>query len=103
MNTTYETLAEFGKIHKNDKRIIVVALKESTTDGKSNRYLSFHEHYLKDDGKLAPCGKNNKFPIISFTLPWRKEAMAELKDIVNGISEYLTAPAKPVDKEEDCF
>lgn len=102
MNTTYETLAEFGAIHKNDKRIIVVALKESTTDGKSNRYLSFHEHYLKEDGKLAPCGKNSKFPIISFTLPWRKEVMAELRDAVNGISEYITTPAQPVEKE-DCF
>lgn len=106
MPIVWKQLAYFGEIHKNDKRVIVATLQESTGDGKTNRYFSFYEHYMGKDGKLYPRSKKNinaKYPeeIISFTLPFTKEILVELVEIIDKMSDYTKPAPKPVPLEDD--
>jgi hypothetical protein len=102
-NTIYKKLADFGTIHYNDKRIVVVTLQEASSDDKVRRYLSFHEHFWNaEEKKLYPRRKNTETldKIISFTLPWKPDVAAELLKVAEKIMEYGNAPAQPVDGED---
>lgn len=106
MPITFKELAYFGEIHKNDKRVIVCTLQESTDGTKTNRYFSFYEHYMGSDGKLYPRSKKNvnqKYPeaIISFTLPFTKDILVELVEIIDKMSNYTKPAPKPVPLDDD--
>jgi hypothetical protein len=104
--TTYKQLKKFGEIHYNEKRVVVVTLQESTTDDKVRRYLSFHEHWWNaEEKKLMPRKRDSGGldKVISFTLPWKKEVIAELADVIDKMAEYTNAPAKPVSEESEPF
>lgn len=106
MPTVWTQLAKFGEIHKNEKRVIVCTLQESSDGAKTNRYFSFYEHYLGKDGKLYPRSeknRNEKYPekIISFTLPFTKEILVELVEIIDKMSNYTKPAPKPVPLQDD--
>ena len=105
-HTIYKKLADFGKIHYNDKRIVVVTLQESSDGEKVRRYLSFHEHYWNaEKGILYPRStkKESLDRVISFTLPWKQEVAMELLAVAEHIAEYGGSPAQPVNTEKDPF
>jgi hypothetical protein len=106
----FEKLKDFGTIHRNDKRIIVVSLTRSTSKDKDGEdketiYFSFHEHYKDNEGKLLPRrtkpNPNSKFEekVISFTLPFTKETTSELYEVANSMKNYMADRAKPANKE----
>jgi hypothetical protein len=103
VNTTYRQLKHFGEIHYNDKRVVVVTLQEATSDDKVRRYLSFHEHFWNaEEKKLFPRKRDGGGfdKVISFTLPWKKEVVAELAGVIDKIASYTNAPAKPAQDED---
>ena len=105
-DTTYKKLADFGKIHYNDKRIVVVTLQESTNGDTVRRYLSFHEHWWNaEENKLLPRSTKRETldKVISFTLPWKKDVAMELLAVAEKVAEYGNKPAQPVGGEEDPF
>lgn len=105
-NIIYKKLADFGKIHYNDKRVVVVTLQEATDGEKVRRYLSFHEHWWNaEEQKLLPRStkKESLDKVISFTLPWKKEVAMELLAVAEHIAEYGGQPAQPVSTEADPF
>lgn len=102
----FETLKTFGEIHKNKKRIIVVTLTQSSTDENVRRYISFHEHFLAEDGKLHPMKKdyvNPKFPndkVVSFTLTASELLAKDLRNVMKNLAEYLESKPEPMNEED---
>ena len=105
-NVTFETIKEFGQLHKNDKRIIRCMLQQRTSDEGIRLYLQFHEHFLNNEGKLIPRKKVNpnakfKEEIVSFTLPFNPIIAKELEDIAKKMKDYSDSTPQPANNEEE--
>jgi len=107
---TFKKIADFGVLHKNQKRIIVVTLQEVTGDDNTRRYISFHEHFLNDKGELIPrritdpsTGKYKEI-IVSFSLPYTESLAKELAEVSHSIADFLSDTPQPANLEgEDPF
>ena len=113
----FKKIADFGKLWKSKTRVIVVSLQEYTGEGKTNRYIQFHEYFKNDKDELIPRsikrekeredgGKNIKQAdrVISFSIPFTEESINELVKTANNIQTYFSGDHEPANTtEEDPF
>lgn len=106
---TFKKIKEFGQIHKNQKRIVIVTLQESRVEEngeeKVNTYISFHEHYMTDEGKLLPRKVDNpkakyKEKVISFNLPFTRDLADEFAAVAKDILAYISKKPEPANKDK---